>query len=67
MDSFFPVLQYADDTLLHIQGNVEQARIVEGILELFSLYTGLQVNFNKSTFVPVCIDQPHQEIAEVLA
>lgn len=56
VDSCFPVLQYADDTLLLIQGNVEQARIVEGILELLSQYTGLQINFNKRTFVPICID-----------
>jgi hypothetical protein len=49
----FPALQYADDTLLIIQGSVQQAFLAKQILHAFSEFTGLQINFQKSTFVPM--------------
>jgi hypothetical protein len=49
----FPALQYADDTLLIIHGSVQQALIAKQILHAFSEFTGLQINFQKSTFVPM--------------
>lgn len=53
VDSFSPVLQYADDTLLLIKGEVQQVQIIKRILDAFSAYTGLQINFSKSTLVPI--------------
>jgi hypothetical protein len=49
----FPALQYADDTLLIIHGSVQQAFLAKQILHAFSEFTGLQINFQKSTFVPM--------------
>jgi hypothetical protein len=49
----YPALQYADDTLLIIQGSVHQAFLAKQILHAFSDFTGLQINFQKSTFVPI--------------
>ena len=67
MDSFFPVLQYADDTLILIKGTVEQTAIVKRMLKRFSDFTGLQINFNKSTFVPINMEQStSQQVSELL-
>lgn len=57
VDGFFPVLQYADDTLLLLQGDVQQAQVIKRVLHVFSGFTGLRINFSKSTFVPICMDQ----------
>lgn len=51
----YPVLQYADDTLILIKGNVSSVRLFRSILDDFSLATGLSINFHKSTFIPLNI------------
>lgn len=67
VDGPFPVLQYADDMLLLVQGDIQQVRTVKRILDTFSSYTGLTINFQKSSFVPICLDQPTcQQIAHIL-
>jgi hypothetical protein len=40
-----PVLQYANDTLILIRGNVQQVTTLKTILDKFSLATGLTINF----------------------
>ena len=56
-DGFFPVLQYWDDTLILFQGEVEQARVIKSILTAFSEFSGLTINYQKSTLVPICVPQ----------
>ena len=51
-----PVLQYADDTLILSKGNVHSMTVLKTILDNFSLATGLTINFHKSTFVPMNVD-----------
>ena len=66
-DGPFPILQYADDTLILLRGDVQQAGIIKRILEDFSNFTGLKINYHKSTFVPIGLDQHAcQGIAEIL-
>jgi len=56
-DSFpCPVLQYADDTLILTKGDVHSMQVLKKILDNFSLATGLDINFHKSTFVPLNVD-----------
>lgn len=55
-DSFFPVLQYADDTLIIFRGDVQHAMVIKSLLTAFSEFSGLSINFHKSTLVPVCVD-----------
>jgi hypothetical protein len=62
-----PVLQYADDTLIVLQGDVEQAKCLKQILDDFACTTGLKINFSKSTFVPINLsEQEGKNIADVL-
>jgi hypothetical protein len=49
-----PVLQYADDTLLILHGTPQQATLVKALLDAFAMFTGLHINYQKSTFVPLC-------------
>ena len=66
-DVLFPVLQYADDTLLIFQGVLQQAQVIKTILSAFLDFSGLQINFHKSTLVPVSVDvDTALDIARVL-
>jgi len=52
-----PVLQYADDTLILTRGDVSSMHVLKNILDDFSLATtGLTINYHKSTFVPMNVD-----------
>lgn len=62
-----PVLQYAEDTLILTKGDVQTMCVLKQILEDFSLTTGLTINFHKSTFVPMNVEEhTANEMASVL-
>ena len=49
----FPILQYADDTLLVLPGNARTLFNLKGLLRSFSDSCGLHVNLSKSFLVPI--------------
>ena len=49
----FPIIQYADNTLLLMQAEETQLSHLKGILDDFALSTGLKVNFSKSSMIPI--------------
>lgn len=49
----YPIVQYADDTLLILQGDARILFNLKGLLRSYSDSTGLHVNFAKSFLVPV--------------
>lgn len=51
----FPILQYADDTLIIMEGCGRQLFFLKALLSSFSASTGLKVNFSKSMMVPINI------------
>ena len=51
------MLQYADDTLIILQGELEQIICLKNILSSSS-FSGLHINFDKSTFIPLNIPPP---------
>lgn len=51
------VLQYADDTLIVMRAEVGVVRRLKGILDDFVAATGLVINFNKSTIVPMHVPE----------
>jgi len=62
-----PVLQYADDTLILTRGDVHSMFVLKHILDSFSAATGLAINFHKSTFVPMNMnDSTARRMADVL-
>jgi hypothetical protein len=52
-DTTCPVLQYADDTLLLVRAEVTDIRRLKAVLNKFASATGLKINYNKSTLVPM--------------
>lgn len=51
----YPILQYVDDNLILNQGGLQAMMTLKSILDQFSLATGLDINFHKSTFLPMHI------------
>jgi hypothetical protein len=49
----FPIIQYADDTLLILPGDARTLFNLKGLLRSFSDSIGLHVNFGKSFLVPI--------------
>lgn len=52
----YPVLQYAEDTLIVLQPNADQLQSLKDLLLQFSGATGLAINVQKSTFAPIHVD-----------
>ena len=46
-----PLLQYANNTKFFIEGSREEARNLSTLMDLFANFSGLQINWAKSTFV----------------
>ena len=55
-----PTLQYADDTLIILQGELSQLVCLKDILSSFAAFSGLHINFDKSTFIPMNV---HPDVA----
>jgi hypothetical protein len=54
-----PVIQYADDTLILLLAEDAQVRRLEVVLDDFAVATGLGINFSKSTFIPINVEEAH--------
>jgi hypothetical protein len=52
-DMDFPIVQYADDTLLIMLADLLQIRALKESLGKFSISTGLKINYAKSQMVPI--------------
>ena len=63
----FPIIQYADDTLLLMQAEEAQLFHLKGILDDFALSTSLKVNFSKSIMILTNVsDARIEQIAAIL-
>jgi hypothetical protein len=51
-----PVLQYANDTIIIVRSSEDVIRNLKVVLDSFSMATGLQINYHKSTFAPIHVD-----------
>jgi hypothetical protein len=52
----FPVIQYADDTLIVMKANAPQLFSLKSLLHSFAESTGLKVNYSKSNMFPINLD-----------
>ena len=55
-DPDFPVIQYADDTLLFLNAERGELEALKLVLYYFSEATGLQINFHKSSMCPINVN-----------
>jgi hypothetical protein len=51
------VLQYADDTMIVMEGNPAHVCVLKQLLDSFSKATGLCINFQKSVLVPIHMNE----------
>lgn len=50
-------LQYADDTLIFLENNLEKAQHLKWILALFEQISGMRINFDKSDMIPINLEE----------
>jgi hypothetical protein len=53
VDDGLSILQYADDTILFMDHNLDQARNIKLLLIAFEKMSGLKINFYKSKYSPL--------------
>ena len=63
----FPIIQYADDTLIILPACHTQLLALQNILATFSSITGLRVNYAKSSLVPINVTTDRcTELADII-
>jgi retron-type reverse transcriptase len=55
-DMPFPIVQYADDTILILHASESQLGVLKDVLRKIELSSGLIVNYHKSCLLPINID-----------
>lgn len=55
--SDFPIIQYADDTLIVMEACSRQLITLKALLHSFGESTGLKVTYNKSVMIPINISE----------
>lgn len=61
-------IQYADDTIIFSEAHPTSLKIIARILQLFGQLSGLRINPNKSSFVPIAIPTDlTQVVARILS
>lgn len=58
----FPIVQYADDTLLFLQADARQLVFLKAMLHSFADSTGLKVNYSKSHIYPINVSSEKMTI-----
>lgn len=61
----YPILQYADDTLLIMPADMDEINSLKNILQTFSSSTGLKINYHKSSMVPINV--PPEKCSQLAA
>jgi retron-type reverse transcriptase len=60
--SDFPIIQYADDTIIVLPADPVQLQVFKGILEQYAAFTRLKVNYHKSSLIPINLSQEESKI-----
>lgn len=64
----YPIIQYADDTLMVLPADVDQVTFLKQLLHDFACPSGLKVNFSKSFLIPMNIEQSEaQDLVDALS
>jgi hypothetical protein len=58
----YPIVQYADNTLIIMLADARQLFFLKGLLQSFAMVTGLKVNFRKTFIVPINVPEDKVDI-----
>jgi hypothetical protein len=61
-DGEFPIIQYADDTLLLLQADVIKLFFLKALLHSFETSLGLKFNYRKSQLIPINVSQEKTQL-----
>lgn len=64
MDGGLSILQYADDTILFMENDLEQAKNLKLVLSTFEKLSGLKINFHKSEIF--CFGEAKEKVGEYI-
>ena len=65
-DPQYPIIQYADDAIMVVPADAAQLLAIKDMLIRFQASTGLKVNFNKSSLIPLNVpDELTVSLADV--
>jgi hypothetical protein len=59
--SDFPIIQYADDKIIVLPADHAQLQVFKDILEQYAVFSGLKVNYHKSSLIPINLFQEESE------
>lgn len=60
-------LQFADDTLIFSQANLEEIQLIKRLLRVFEVRSGLRINYHKTVLCGIGVyDRELQSYAQVL-
>lgn len=59
----FPIIQYADDTLLILQVDAGQLFFLKALLNSYETASGLKVNYTKSQMIPINVSSERKHLA----
>nr|CAD39801.2 OSJNBa0071G03.15 [Oryza sativa Japonica Group]CAD40206.2 OSJNBa0019J05.4 [Oryza sativa Japonica Group] len=60
--SGFPIIQYADDTLILLKTSQKEIFCFKALLNMFALSTGLKVNYAKSSLYPLNLSEEKTDL-----
>jgi hypothetical protein len=55
--SDFPIIQYADDTMIVLPADPAQLQVFKGILDQYAAFTRLKINYHKSSLIQINLSQ----------
>lgn len=58
----YPIIQYADDTLIIMPAKRREVLCLKALLQSFSVCIGLRINYHKSCMLPINVDGNNMEI-----
>jgi hypothetical protein len=61
-DTDFPIIQYADDTLIILEADTRQLFFLKTVLQNYSVSTGLKINFSKSMMLPINVSEERLDL-----
>jgi hypothetical protein len=64
--SGFPIIQYADDTIIFMKASQRELLCLKALLETYGQSIGLRVNYSKSGLVPLNMSEQHAEFMAVV-
>ncbi|KAG8051284.1 hypothetical protein GUJ93_ZPchr0009g2396 [Zizania palustris] len=62
MENDFPIIQYADDTLIFVEATQRNIFCIKGLLNTYTNFTGLKINLAKSCLIPLNTEKVQAEI-----